>query len=380
MASAYGGAGYGYGSSATNPEETEYKSRKGYFLKDLARSFSQALGETGTAATGKLLHYTADFITSGGLPLWQRLCWDYAFDHIGIASPRIFHYLNRRFRDIDAANARLPFEAFCGNAQVQRQTAEVVIVLQGQPRKTKVRPPPVPQDTHENEGWLASVIRASDKAAVRKVWSGTQDSPEMLHAANEMATAITEGATERALFWMRWVMEEDALQRKKLGAGLSNCDRGPATLPSKQRTAVGFFICSVLAEIYKEFAELGMVRLHEEFQQLLDLYRTTDGTIQPRRKMDCLILMVNILTEVPRWKVPAAPSLVQDPTVVARAADQAPNFYRELLMLPATAKPMPKTVGSLAQKRVKPTNEKTDKIASQLEAMDQLMMNMYGGF
>jgi hypothetical protein len=373
MASAYGGAGH-------EPASEEYKSRKGYFLKDLARSFTQALGETGAAATGKLLHYTADFITSNGLPLWQRLCWDYAFDHIGIASPRIFLYMVRRFREIDALNARLPFESFCVNSQVQQQTAEVVIILQGQPRKTKIRPPPVPQDTHENEGWLASVVRSGDKAAVRKVWSGTQDSPEMLHAANEMATAITEWATERALFWLRWLLEEDAIQKKSMGAGLSRCDRGPATLPSKQRTAVGFFLCSVLAEIYKEFAELGMVRLHEEFQQLLDLYRTTDGTIQPRRKMDCLILMVNILTEVPRWKVPAAPSLVQDPVVLSRAVSQAPNFFRELLMMPAPAKPMPKTVGSLAQKKIKAVDAKTEKISAQLEAMDQLMMNMYGGF
>jgi hypothetical protein len=380
---AAGGAGALYGlilPQQQQEEDSEYKTRKGYYLKDLARSFVQALGETGSAAaSGRLLHYTADFICSGGFPLWQRLCWDYAFDHIGIASPRIFYYLNRRFKEIDTINARLPFESFCTNAQTQAITAEIVLILQGCPRKTKIRPPPVPQDTHENEGWLASVVRASDKSATRKVWSGTQDSPEMLYAANELVQAITEGATERALFWMRWLIEEDALQRKKLGAGMSTCERGPATLASKQRTTVGYFICSVLAEVYKEFAEKGMVRLHEEFQQLLDLYRTTDGTLQARRKMDCMILMINILTEVPRWKVPAAPSLVQDPTVLSRAVASAPQFYREILMLPAPAKHMPKTVGSLAQKKVAKTDEKSEKITNQLEAMDRLIMGMYDG-
>jgi len=41
-------------------------SRKGYALKDLARSFLQVLGEAGTVATGKLLHFTADLLSSDG--------------------------------------------------------------------------------------------------------------------------------------------------------------------------------------------------------------------------------------------------------------------------------------------------------------------------
>jgi hypothetical protein len=78
--------------------------------------------------------------------------------------------------------------------------------------------------------------------------------------------------------------------------------------------------------------------------------------------------------------VPAAPSLVQDPVVLSRAVSQSQNFFRELLMMPAPTKPMPKTVGSLAQKKVKAVDAKTEKISAQLEAMDQLMMSMYGGF
>jgi hypothetical protein len=359
--------------------EPEYQSRKGYFLKDLARSYIQSLSETGAAASGKLLHYTADFICSGGLPLWQKLTWDYAFDHIGLASPRIFLYLVRRFKDIDSHNSRLPFESFCNNIIVQQQTSEVALVLQGCPKKTRIRPPPIPQETHENEMWLSSVLRASDKQAVRKVWSGSQDQPIMLHVANEMVTEITEGAIEKALFWMRYLMEEDVLSRKKYGAGLSTCDRGPATLPTKQRTAVGFYLCSVMAEVYKELAEKGQVRLHEEFQTLLDLYRSTDGTFPTKHKINCLILMIQILCEVPRWKVPAAPSLVADPTVLQRAMAAAPQFYKEILAYQMPSKMMPKVVGSLAQKRVK-TNDKDAKINNQLQAMDDLLMQMYGGF
>ena len=75
----------------------EIRSRRGYLLKDLAKSFIQCLGESGPISTGKIIHYTADMITSGGLELWEKLCWDYAYDHIGVASPRIFHFLHKKF-------------------------------------------------------------------------------------------------------------------------------------------------------------------------------------------------------------------------------------------------------------------------------------------
>ena len=77
-------------------KEPELTSRSGYEVRDVVRAFLQALGEAGAISSGKLLHYTADMISSGGLLLFERLCYDYAFDHIGIASPRIFYYLHNK--------------------------------------------------------------------------------------------------------------------------------------------------------------------------------------------------------------------------------------------------------------------------------------------
>ena len=104
--------------------------------------------------------------------------------------------------------------------------------------------------------------------------------------------------------------------RKTHGMGLTTLERGPATMSSKQRTHPGYFLCSVLAEAYKEFAAKGQIRMHEEFQTLLDLYRAIDRSATAKRKHDCLILMIQILTEVPRWKVPGAPSVIRDTTMI----------------------------------------------------------------
>jgi hypothetical protein len=357
-------------------EQQEITSRKGYLLKDLARNFLQCLGEAGPVSAGKLLHFTADMITSGGLQLWQKLCWDYAYDHIGIASPRIFHYLFRKFRELNDYSVKLQFDNFCRKRDIQIQVAEIVLILQLCPKKAKPKMPTISQDTHENEQWLRSVLRSSDKLAVRKVWSRSTDLDQMLHAGNEMVYAITEGATERAIFWAKWLQEEDAIYKKKFGAGLSTAERGPAQFNNKQKTSVGYYIINILAEVYKEFASKAMVRMHEEFQALLDIYRSTDFRISQRRKMETLYIMIQLLTDVPRWKVPAAPSLVSDPVALQRATEQAESFFHEILRYPLPSKPLPATVGSLKKKKEKEPS-KEDKIQQQLNAMDQAIMSFY---
>lgn len=357
-------------------QEQGIQSRRGYFLKDLASSFLQCLGETGPVASGKLLHFTADMITSGGLQLWQKLVWDYAYDHVGIASPRIFHYLFKKFREINEWSAKLQFDGFCKKPEIQQMASEIVLILQGCPKKTKAKIPTIPQDTHENDQWLRSVLRSTNKMSVMKVWQRSNDQEQMVHAGNEMVYAITEGATERGIFWAKWLLEEDAIYKKKFGTGLTTLERGPPQLPPKQKTSVGFYLINILAEVYKEFAEKGMMRMHEEFQALLDIYRSTDFRISQRRKLDTLAIMIQLLTDVPKWKVPAAPSLVPDPVALQRAVSQSEAFFREVLMLPLPPKPLPPTVGGLKKKKTKDPS-KQDLLEKQLSLADKMLADFY---
>jgi hypothetical protein len=192
----------------------------------------------------------------------------------------------------------------------------------------------------------------------------------MLHAGNEMVYAIQEGATERALFWIKWLLEEDAIYRKKLGGGLTTLERGPAQLKPQQKSSVGYYLIAVLAEVYKEFAAKGVIRMHEEFQTLLDIYRSPDPRNTQRRKM------VQILTDVPKWKVPAAPSLVPDMAKLQRAVSQSEGFFREVLMAPLPKKLLPATVTGLVKKKVKDLT-KQEQLEKQLAAIDEVTMNFY---
>jgi hypothetical protein len=357
-------------------KEHEIVSRMGYPLKDLARSFTQTLSETGPEAMGKLLHYSADMITSGGLRLWEKLLWDYAYDHIGVASPRVFLYLYKKFAELDDHARKHPFETFCKLSTIQELVSEIALIVQLCPKRTKTKYPSVPSETHENEEWLRGNLLTTDRQAVRRVWQRNTDLEPMLHAANEMVYAITGGGTERALFWVKWLMEEDQLTRKKYNSGLTTLERGPANLNTKQRTSVGYYLINVLAECYKEMSEKGMMRMHQEFQALLDIYRASDPMNTHKRRMDTIAIMIQLLTDVPKWKVPASPSLVQDPTTLQRAISQSAHFFGEVLRYPIPAKLLPARVTGLKKKKPKEPS-KEERLEAQLAMIDQAAMSFY---
>jgi hypothetical protein len=159
------------------------------------------------------------------------------------------------------------------------------------------------------------------------VWRPEGDSSILRTAGAELCKAITDGATEKALFWIKWIFEEEGRMKKDKGS-LTTYDRGSPG--SKQKAGAGFFILALFGEIYKEFAAKGLTRMHEEFQTLMDLWRNGKD-IQGGAKKQILTVLTQILCEVPRWKVPAAPTLIKDPVAMSQAIRQVPKFFREVL-------------------------------------------------
>lgn len=391
-----GGRGTASGATVINEQEV-IRSRRGYDARELVHSFLTNLVTTGPLANGKLLHYTADIVCSGGLELLHKLCWDFAFDHIGIAQPRIFCFLKKRCEDINAIALRQSAETFMYSAENQRLLAEMVLVLQACARRTKPKIPVVSHETHENELWLRSSLRAPEKEAVKKVWKHGSDQPQLYHAGNEIIHACGEGATERALWWLRWLLEEDALVCKRNSMGLTSIDRGGGSGgsggKSRKKGLVGGYILNICAEGYREAASKGQIRLHEEFQCLIDLYR--DGGLVglgSARRRDCLALMIQILSEVPRWRNPVSPPLLTmatinasvlpgtpgqqsggtDDILIARAVGQAEVFFREILALPALKKSLTTAI------RAKPKKKIGANIVDKLTLTENIYLDMYG--
>ncbi|NBR60786.1 MAG: hypothetical protein EBT86_03885 [Actinobacteria bacterium] len=381
-----------------DPSDEIIFSRRGYDARELLHSFSVNLLDTGPLASGKLLHYTADLICSGGIELLRKLCWDFAFDHIGVAQPRIFIFLRKRISDIFAAWQKQSQETFLYSAENQKIIAEMVLVLQACPRRTKPKIPVVSSDTHENDLWLRSSLRATEKESVRKVFKHGIDQHQMYHAANEIIHATQEGGTERALWWLRWLIEEDNAVRQRNKVGLTTLERGVSSSGrsggGKRKGLMGAYVAAVLAECYKELAGKGLIRLHDEFQCLLDLSRIGHEVgLTPKKQTDCLALMIQILAEIPRWKNPSCPPLLTlnttgsqggfqssgtDDLALARAVSQAEIFWREILALPPLEKSLPTAIkakaAAVAQRK---KNAKKGDVSEKMSQMDQFYLNFY---
>lgn len=306
-------------------EETP-RTRCGYTPSESIRAFDKAMLESGAIGTGKALHFAADIVTSGGVDSIMRSMWDYAICHVGLASPRIFVYLKKRLEDLRKMMLQLPDESAYSNEEFQVRVGEIVLVLRDAPARTVLPWPKVGAETH-TEGWIRAIAAAPETAALRKVWRPEGDSSILRTAGAELCKAITDGATEKALFWIKWIFEEEGRMKKDKGS-LTTYDRGSPG--SKQKAGAGFFILALFGEIYKEFAAKGLTRMHEEFQTLMDLWRNGKD-IQGGAKKQILTVLTQILCEVPRWKVPAAPTLIKDPVAMSQAIRQVPKFFREVL-------------------------------------------------
>lgn len=366
----------------TADDDKRPRTRCGYLVPEAFHSYTMALGEVGSVASGKALHFAADLICSGGLDIWIRAAYTYSMQHIGLANPRIFVYLKGRISELDTKSATLPQETFYNNPDVQRILAETVLILQLCPKRTKVSWPKVDPST-KRPGWLRGVASSPETRATRAVWSSEGDTTPMYLVANELCSAIQQGATERALFWTRWLLEEDSRIRKETkGNGLTTKERGPATASPKMRTCVGHFVAAVLMEIYKELSAKNQVRMHEEFSELQRLWSGGEQRMATSLRREALGLLVLLCCEVPRWKVPAAPTLVQDPVRLARAVSQSWGFFNEVLsykplpegkQLKPTMTRNPKKVADPKDAKVSEKDKKTAHLDDHFQAYDAAM-------
>ena len=361
-------------------EKPVVRTRFGYDAKDCVRSLQEVLSQSGSSATGKALHLSADLICSGGFEIWIRLLWSFVFQHVHLTSLRIFVYLQQRTKELEESLNCLDFEELYKTGEFQHRVSELVMVVQTLPRQSKLIWPKVPDETHDKT-WLQSVPNAKESEAVSKVWQSQHDTPILRFVGNQILTACEEVNIERALFWLKWLLDEDKRVRKSNSglASLTTSRRSGSGSTKVDKSEIGFYIAAVLAEAYKDLARRGLVRMHEEFQELLNLWRGKQARLSSKQKQECLAFMVLVITEVPRWKIPAAQPLIKDPTVMSRAVQQSVKFFQEILVKPRVNSIMPKDIAGSAAKRKKAiVPGKPDSTEDKMRLMDEMVMAFIG--
>jgi len=359
-------------------ERPTVKTRFGYDAKDCVKSLQDVLAQTGPSATGKALHYSADLICSGGFEIWIRLIWSFVFQHVHLSSLRIFVYLQERTKNLEERVSKsMEIEELYKDPEFQQRASEVILVVQTLPRINKLVWPKVPEETHDPI-WIQSVPQPRDSEAVRKVWDPVQDQVILRTIGNQILAACEEVNIERALFWLRWVLDEDKRVRAaNNGFTMTTARRSGQAMSGKiDKAEIGYYVAAVLAEAYKDLARRGLIRMHEEFQSLIDMWRGKQARLSARQKQECLGIMILVISEVPRWKVPAAQPLVKDPTVMSRAVQQSVRFFQEILVKPRVNGIVPKDlVGASSKKKKKVvTSDKANSMEDQMRLMDEMVM------
>ena len=342
--------------------------RCGYKPSESLQNFEKAINETGTVAIGKALHFSADIVCSGGYEPWVKAIWDYAIHHVGIASPRLFVYLKKRFGELDELFKRYPDEQLYNMDEFHTRIGEINMVLREVPRRPKLVWPRVGPETH-HDGWLRTVSGAPETAVIKKVWKAEGDTIALRYAGCELLKSISDNSTEKTLFWIRWLFDEETLARKEnKGASLSTIARGP-----EGGHDVGHYITALFAECYRDYAGRNLMRMNEEMVVLVDLWRGGDKRITPGARKHILGMIGQILCEVPRWKVPAAPAMIKDPVTVSRAVGQSGRFFREVLTRPAVAHSKELMKAFRNKGHVATREKKKDSMEDKLTAYDRAM-------
>ena len=349
------------------------KTRFGYDARDCVRALQEVLCQAGPSATGKALHYSADLLCSGGFEIWIRLIWSFVFQHVHLSSLRIFIYLQERTKILEERLGELDMEALYRDPEFQKKASEVILVVQTLPRKGKITWPKVPDDTHDPT-WIQTNSAVKESEAVRKVWISQHDQPILRLVGNHILQACEEVNIEKALFWIKWLLDEDKKVRAQ-GAGytLTTARRTGNGSMKADKGETGYYIAATLAEAYKDLARRGLVRMHEEFQSLIDLWRGKQARLSSRQKQECLALMILVISEVPRWKVPAAEPLIKDAIIMSRAVEQSVRFFQEVIAKPPVASVVPKDIVGGPPKKLKATDKPTS-TEDQMRLMDEMVM------
>lgn len=353
------------------------RTRCGYQPNEVLRSLQKTLSESGSTSTARAIHLAADIVCSGGLEALFKTLWEYALNHIGLASPRIFVYLSQRINEVDAMLKTFPDEMAYKNETFQIRIGEMIIVLRDAPTQTILPWPKVGQETH-TESWIRAVAidPLTETAILRRVWQSGADNNILRIAGGNLCKAVVEASTERSLFWVKWLLDHEALvQKAHHGAALSTLERGPATLGTRQRKHVSYYILQLYGEIYRELAAKQSIRMNEEIGTLINLWNTPPKGIGSSARRQILTIITQILTEVPKWKIPAAPTLIKDPIQLSNIVKTVPKFFQEVLAYdpPKRAAEVQKALKSKSTPKPKTVAKAAAGPMSQMEAYEKAM-------
>jgi hypothetical protein len=119
-----------------------------------------------------------------------------------------------------------------------------------------------------------------------------------------------------------------------------------------------------------------IIKMNDEVAAIVYLYKSAPTSIlSARKRTELLIILLQVLCEVPKWKNPIAGPVFKDPVLISRTVSQAPMFFKEILARPAPRKIIKKQGKPKMKKKINGENMSTEE---KLAAFDAAVNKIYG--
>jgi hypothetical protein len=254
------------------------------------------------------LHWSLQLYLSGIInSLWSKLI-TFAFKNINIYNPKLPEFIynkNEQWRAI-IDNPKFSKDNVLllrNHPTVRLLLAELVTVLVLS-KKKKINQMPTIKKNEFIIDIFKSKLEAKDTRLVDNIIIDG-DPSEIRIAINEMAYHIYSKHTNKALYWLNWIIEWEKINSKKYGK--YECANRPIEgIDSKYYKDVVWFIWATIEKMrqLKSVVGISVSECDRQIQYLWKLYLQKFTPAARSKKMNCIILSIIYLTELVDYNIP----------------------------------------------------------------------------
>ena len=273
------------------PKATSKHSLCGYAWTDVCSSLQRSIGISDMTRAQR---WAAELVCSDlGLGRLEALLFDTWAIHVGSTFPgwpRMWYDTIKQLRALWSKSGG-DIKAVRNTPIIRQLVAEAVanlVLVQKRPIPTL----PTASDCFRESEAVRSRIRsgggAGDQLVTRRIWTAQLDGDDLKTIGNELEASIKTNQIHRTLFWVIWFF---TLETQK-GAPHAK-ERGPASLPIKQRKSILWFLVELLKELAKDSVYLSADDRNAQF----DLLELTWAKLGSKGRKECIVTIALSIQE-----------------------------------------------------------------------------------
>jgi hypothetical protein len=265
-------------------------------------------------------YWSAEFICSGDfLYLWDIL-FVFISKYIHIGNPKLPIYINSRlnlFKNILNSGYSNDILKLRNNQTIRKNFIEVIGIICCSKKKNSYDIPKI-KETAFNIIQITNKLTAKNKDAGYKIFKN-EDPREIFIAINEFAWNIQMKDTQRAIYWLEWVIEYQKLCKKK--NIINKCARREYPVENKFQHDMIWIIWEIILDESKR--NTGLYKINTALLHIFCLkYKFS---VNSKRKL-IIYYAISLLTETYDTKIP----VITNMRLIEKIKENSNEIYKQI--------------------------------------------------